>query len=255
MDIRGEDVKAAEPEQLIQAYSGFVTRLALQYLTIIKDTGAIDLDDLKQEGTIALITAQQSYDPGKGVSFATWAAGYIKCRIRNAIGFKSDGIIKCQPELILDAPVSDTEDISLLDSIPDESILDSTDLIIRSEEAKEVREAVERIRNKDQRQVIQSLFFDGKDYRETAKKMGTSVELVKSRKENAISALRKDHKLKAYMLPSLANGSISVFRSTGATIEEIYILEQERAYDERHGEGSFVRDFLKKDEPFRDCLE
>lgn len=257
MDIRGEDVKAAEPEQLIEAYSGFVLKIASRYAQMIKDTGAIDIDDLRQEGNIALLSAQETYNPAEDITFATWAAGYIKTRIRRAIGYKADGTLKEQPALILDAPppgLEISDGVNLIDTIPSDD--DSQDdIITRSEEQEEVRKAVDRIQNQTQKAVIKSIYFQGKGYKETAEEMGLSVDSVRGRKENALSALRRDNKLKVYMMLDLRYGSFSRFRYTGTSIEEEYILKRERRFDEKNGEGAYVREMLAdtEDDPYS-CL-
>lgn len=250
-------MKAAEPEQLIEAYSGFISKIAASYGQITREHGYIGFDDLIQEGRLALLEAQSSYDPGEGLSFAKWAAYRIKTRIKRAIGCKADGTLKEQPALILDAPppgLEISDGVNLIDTIPSDD--DSQDdIITRSEEQEEVRKAVDRIQNQTQKAVIKSIYFQGKGYKETADEMGLSVDSVRGRKENALSALRRDNKLKVYMMLDLHYGSLSRFRYTRTSIEEEYILKRERRFDEKHGEGAYVREMLAdtEDDPYS-CL-
>ena len=250
MDIRGEDVKTAEPEQLIEAYSGFVAKIAARYAQMIKDTGAIDIDDLRQEGNIALLSARDTYNPAEDISFSTWAAGYIKNRIRRAIGYKTDGTMKEQPALILDAPppgLESPDGVSLIDTLPSDDEPPEA-LVMLSEEREEVRKAVDRIQNQTQKEIIKSVFFQGKGYKETAEEMNTTVDFIRGKKESALTTLRRDYRLKRYILPNLRIGSLSFFRFTGSTIEEEAILRQEKDFDLKYGEGSFVEKMISERE-------
>ena len=252
MDIRGEDVKTADPEQLIEAYSGFIGKIAAQYEPMTRNNGMIDIEDLKQEGRLGLLTARDSFMPAEdGIAFATWASWYIKNRIRRALGYRSDGTLKEQPALILDAPLPDSEGsegFSLIDTIPSDDE-PPEGVVLLSETQEEVRKAVDRIPNKGQRDVIKSIFLDGKGYKETAEEMNLPVSSVRGRKENGLIALRQDNKLKVFLrLPNLRYASYGYFKDTGTTIQELAILREERRYDARFGDGAFVKEKILKND-------
>lgn len=74
----GEDV-ARNMEQLYSQVKGFIHSIAWSY------RGAGELEDLEQEGYLALYPAIDGYDPERGVKFLTYAERWIRQRIRRYI--------------------------------------------------------------------------------------------------------------------------------------------------------------------------
>ena len=68
--IQGGDMDAAE--QLILQNEGYLTNLAL------KHSEWCDLDDLKQEGALALLEAAKRFDPAHGTKLLTYATPAIE---------------------------------------------------------------------------------------------------------------------------------------------------------------------------------
>lgn len=71
----GENV-AENMEQLYLQVKGFIHAVAWKY----RDSG--EIEDLEQEGYLALYTAVDSYNPAAGVKFLTYAAYYIRQRMQ-----------------------------------------------------------------------------------------------------------------------------------------------------------------------------
>ena len=241
VSISGEDMKNASPEDLILAYSGMIRKLALSYEKIAANNGAVDRDDLDQEGRLAILEAQKSFDPEKGSSFYSWAIFYIKKRMRTAVGYRSDGTRKEEASLFLDAPVS-TEDTetSLIDTIPDESIEENDDRIIRSEQAEEVRAAVARLKCHQQKTIIKQIYFEDMTYKQIAEKGCLTVDRVKQQRNKAIINLRKDWRLKDYVSQYRYRGSVNSFKTSGSSVVEKEVLATEKMYDDRNGEGAYA---------------
>ncbi|WP_333792043.1 sigma-70 family RNA polymerase sigma factor [Muricomes intestini] len=74
----GEDT-AENMLQLWKQNKGFIFQMAMRY------SGRAELEDLTQEGYIALCEAVRHYDPGQGVPFITYAAFWIKQGMRRYI--------------------------------------------------------------------------------------------------------------------------------------------------------------------------
>lgn len=70
--IRAGDKEAENMLKLWKRNRGFIGKIALRF------TGYAELEDLKQEGYIALYEAVRHYDEGKGVPFINYAAFWIK---------------------------------------------------------------------------------------------------------------------------------------------------------------------------------
>lgn len=71
----GED-EAENMLQLWKQNKGFIAMIARRY------SAGAEMEDLEQEGYIALCEAVQHYDPGRGMSFVSYAAFWIKRRMR-----------------------------------------------------------------------------------------------------------------------------------------------------------------------------
>lgn len=68
-----------ETENMLQLWrqnTGFIEMLARRY------SAGAEMEDLEQEGYIGLHEAVENYDPGRGMSFISYAAFYIKRRMR-----------------------------------------------------------------------------------------------------------------------------------------------------------------------------
>lgn len=76
--IRRGDAEARD--RMIRANLRLVVTIAKEYAKI-----GVPLLDLISEGNIGLMTAAEKYDPGKGTKFSTYAAWWIKQRIRRAL--------------------------------------------------------------------------------------------------------------------------------------------------------------------------
>lgn len=74
--IQGGDNEAENMLELWKHNKGFIAMIARRY------SAGAEMEDLEQEGYIALCEAVQHYDPGRGMSFISYAAFWIKRRMR-----------------------------------------------------------------------------------------------------------------------------------------------------------------------------
>ena len=74
--VQAGDSEAENMLQLWQQNKGFIAMMARRY------SAGAEMEDLEQEGYIALCEAVQRYDPARGMSFISYAAFYIKRRMR-----------------------------------------------------------------------------------------------------------------------------------------------------------------------------
>ena len=74
--IQAGDNEAENMLQLWKQNKGFIAMMARRY------SAGAEMEDLEQEGYIALCEAVQHYDPGRGMSFISYAAFWIKRRMR-----------------------------------------------------------------------------------------------------------------------------------------------------------------------------
>lgn len=74
--IQAGDNEAENMLQLWKQNKGFIAIIARRY------SAGAEMEDLEQEGYIALCEAVQHYDPARGMSFISYAAFWIKRRMR-----------------------------------------------------------------------------------------------------------------------------------------------------------------------------
>lgn len=74
--IKGGDNEAENMLQLWKQNKAFIATIARKY------SAGAEMEDLEQEGYIALCEAVQHYDPNRGMSFIGYAAFWIKRRMR-----------------------------------------------------------------------------------------------------------------------------------------------------------------------------
>lgn len=74
--IQGGDNEAENMLQLWKQNKGFIATIARRY------SAGAEMEDLEQEGYIALCEAVQHYDPERGMSLISYAAFWIKRRMR-----------------------------------------------------------------------------------------------------------------------------------------------------------------------------
>lgn len=74
--VQAGDNEAENMLELWQQNKGFIAMMARRY------SAGAEMEDLEQEGYIALCEAVQHYDPDRGKSFIGYAAFYIKRRMR-----------------------------------------------------------------------------------------------------------------------------------------------------------------------------
>ena len=74
--VQAGDNEAENMLQLWQQNKGFIAMIARRY------SAGAEMEDLEQEGYIALCEAVQHYDPDRGMSFISYAAFWIKRRMR-----------------------------------------------------------------------------------------------------------------------------------------------------------------------------
>ena len=73
---QGGENKAENMFELWRQNKGFIAMIARRY------SAGAEMENLEQKGYIALCEAVQHYDPGRGMSFISYAAFWIKRRMR-----------------------------------------------------------------------------------------------------------------------------------------------------------------------------
>lgn len=185
-------------EELYRQNVRLIRKIANRYRRACERDNAVDVDDLLQVGFIGLVCADKTYDATAGKSWVSWAAWYITNAMKSALGMQ--GAVKAHTwATSLDAPLDagDAENITLADTLPDDSLPEVDENLLRQEITQTVREAVEGLKSDLQRQVIWLKYIDGKTATEVMEALHINVHRVRNASEYGMRNLRMNRKLRA----------------------------------------------------------
>ena len=187
-------IKAGDnvPENMLQLWrqtKGFVYLVARRY------QGQADMDDLGQEGYLALYDAVNGYEADLGYKFLTYAENWIKRRMVRYI--QNSGMIKtpsgqCRIQTVsLDAYLSEDGETTLADIVPSDvdvegAAISETD---GQREKEAVWAAVAKLPEK-QREVIYMRYLERKTFQEIGRLTGLTEGKARRTGEKALHALR-----------------------------------------------------------------
>lgn len=152
-------------------HNNYVEQLILRYKSVIKLTARNiylfdgDMDDLIQEGNIALLQAIQKYSPDNNASFKTFAITCIKRRL-------FDLIRKNKQKIFEDI---DNFEITNSSTDPYYEVL-----------AKEIMRTIDDVSTDIEKKII-NMFLDGFSYKEIAKTLNVPEKKV----DNSLQKIRK----------------------------------------------------------------
>ena len=177
---RGEDFAA---EYLLYKYRNLVKTKVKSYFLI----GA-EKDDLLQVGMIGLWQAIIDFRDDKAISFQAFAKVCIQRHIITAI--KTATRQKQQPlntSLSLECPSDDpSADWNLSEILTSENALDPEDMVLRSEDTKELRDNLTRLLSEFEWRVLAGYQL-GKSYREIADELTCKTKSV----DNALARIKR----------------------------------------------------------------
>lgn len=235
--IPDSQIHDADPEALIRAFTPWVKKIANRYNALLELTGAVDFDDLCQVGQLALLKAQEKYDPDAG-SFLTFSKGYIRNAMRRELGISSDGKMP-RPLLRLDNPLDEESEDTLLDLQADKTIEPDDERILRLERYDELHKAIGRLKNPQHREIIQRVYFNEQERKEAAADMGMKAGAFYSANQTALAKLRRDFKLRMLCMPRFRS-SLSDFLITFTSSVEAEVLWKEKEIDGQLGDGVYM---------------
>ena len=170
--IRKGDVNAVE--ELMEKYKALVNKLSRVFF--IKGE---DIEDIAQEGMIALYNAVLTYDTCSNIAFSTYATSCIRNRITDYGRHSKRNKNK---------PLTDSVPISVLD---DRKMAEQSpeDIAIRAEEDRHLRGIIENGLSPDEKQILDS-YYEGMSYREIADKIGKKTKYV----DNVLQKIKRKKK-------------------------------------------------------------
>lgn len=139
--------------------------------------------DMIQEGTVGLIEAVETYDPGRNVAFSLYAVHRIRGRILNYI--QHEGALRC---LSMDGQLSD-EDLAhiedqVLDSEPAVAIQAENNFLVN-----QIRTAMDRLPT-NERLVLNGVYLADQEPKELAQTMNVSLSHIYRLQKQGVRRVR-----------------------------------------------------------------
>jgi RNA polymerase primary sigma factor len=200
--------------QLIEAHLSTVSGLSRRYAR----SWGVPLEDLLQEGALALVQAVDHYDPDREMKLSTYATWWVKQAIKLSIAEQSLGSRPEQegwdrepsaasswsdeeleevrwalrPVISLEAPVG-AEACELGELLPDPSVEDPSDVVARSDARYRLAEALAAIPERERAVLVERTGFDGDPQSLTAlgERLGVSRERARQLEGKALKELRE----------------------------------------------------------------
>lgn len=158
-----------------------------------QDYTAADYDDYYQSGFLAMVEAVESYSPDEGAVFLTWFGYYLQSAFAEVGGYRraKDKASPLRYAKSLDAPINDTDGLTLADSIaaPGNDYEDVEDRVFNEQ----LHDALESSMSKlpeQQRDTLRQRFYEDKTLREVGEQIGISIEAVRLIENKALRRMR-----------------------------------------------------------------
>lgn len=150
-----------------------------------------DVQDIRQECYSAMLAAIKWYKPDKEYKFTTYLNYSLKHTIRGLYSGKNDALNQAAT-MSLEQPIGeggDGDELTVADTVADDTAAQTFEQIELCDYFKPLYEALETLTEK-QRNMIQTLYFDGLSINEAAAQFGVSRQAVRSLEGAALRTLR-----------------------------------------------------------------
>jgi RNA polymerase sigma factor (sigma-70 family) len=227
--------------ELWEQVKGLVAWKARHVMTGLENWGdprGVELDDLVQTGYLALVKAVESYEQTGG-AFSTWLLFYLKTAFAEVTGRRTEksNMEPLNQALSLDKPLGDEADGATFgDLVPDHkaaATLTAVEEMVWLEQLREAMEGVLAELPEEQTGVLRQRYYGQQTLAATAQRMGTTAEEVRKLEGKGLKALRH-YKLANRIRPFYdfdyyAGTGLSAFRNSGMSVQERYLIKQERS--------------------------
>ena len=218
--------------ELWEQVNGLVKRKAMQIMTALQLSGnprGVEFDDLYQTGYLAMVAAVETYSPERG-AFSTWFMFHLKTAFAEATGYRTKGG-RCEPlntATSLDRPVQPDEPDggTLGELVPDSRAADAIENVEESVYREQLHKAIDGAISELPPGNAQ---WDDMTLSAVGEVMGKSPERTRQMESKGIRELRKSRTLHRFLDFDMYRGTgLGAFRLSGSSIQEQYILKQER---------------------------
>jgi len=155
-----------------------------------------DVWDLKQSCYMTFLDAVRGYKADRNLKFTSYLEYPFRNAVNNLIGVRTktkqnEPLNNCTS---LEMPVSDDENLTLADTLIDETAVNAVDIVELADDYRVLHEAVDAL-GEPQSNVIKAYYFEEKSLEKIAGEMGVSRERIRQIKAKALRRLRHSEKL------------------------------------------------------------
>ena len=163
-----------------------------------------DVWDLKQSCYMTFLDAVRGYKADKGLKFTTYLSYPFRNAVNNLIGVRTktkqnEPLNNCTS---LEMPVSDDENLTLADTLIDETAVNAVDIVEQEDEYRMLHEVVDSLQP-PLNDIVNAYYFKGKTYKQIGEEMGVSGSAVSSYSAKAMRRLRASPVLKELYIESM----------------------------------------------------
>lgn len=217
-----------DPEALLlmwQGYSRYACKIAMKYRKAAELNGAVDADDLGQCAFMGFYEAVQGFDPLRG-DFLTLLSYTVRKACREALGLCGRERKEHYNIISIDAPVSGADDLTLADTIADET---AATPFARTEMLQDIEKALSKISD-DSAAAIRLYDLQGKTAEETAKECQCSVYHVYKLRRIGFQRIRAQRSLREYKPIPFRHKTLAAFKLDHTSIVEDIVIKRVDGY-------------------------
>ena len=195
----------------------------------------VDIDDLEQEGYIAVLKAVTDYKPENGWKFSTYLRYHLLSALNNAAGLRTNkkGNDITYSSARLDAVVSGTDDsLFLLDTVPDkeaEREFESVeDKLYHEQLRRDLDNAIEKLQERE-KLIITEKYYNEKRMSRIADEQRITLAAVYDREKKALRKLSRDNRIREYRDDIISrygyNSGFGLWKNMGTSSTEYTALK------------------------------
>ena len=187
-------------EALYAQNKGLLIGLARRYAGACALDRAVSVEDLVQSGFLGLVRAAQTYDGSRGRTWASWATWHIRRSFEQALCLREGRRVQAHSGAdTLDRPLDVADDGSETagDLLEDDTLPDPDAALLLEELRQDVKMAVERLEDGDERRAARLCLLEDRSLPEVAGAMGVSLRQARRLNARACRRLSGDRRLRA----------------------------------------------------------
>lgn len=233
-------IQTGETELMEKLWTGvekFIRKQANKVSHSLGSGFGIEADDLYQTGYFAVVAAVDTYTADAG-SFINWLMFYLKTAFAEVTGYRT---VKGRRDplrnsLSLDKPLGEEADsVAFGELIPDPMAAATMEGVEEKQWREQLQEAMEGVLREipeEQNTVLRQRYYAQQTLAGAAQSLGTTAEEVRKLEGKGLKALR-NYKLANrirpfYYFDCYAATGLGAFRNSGMSIQEQYLVMQER---------------------------